>query len=92
LKDQRGEFNLERIQKVFWSQMKISVSEFPRSMFTVRASNDSTRWSQGQIHPEMTQYELKLKYPAEFISSIKSCQISNLSDTMNDIQKYDWRS
>ena len=78
-----GEFNLERIQKVLWSHMNISVSEFPRSMFTVRTQHDLTRWSKGQSHPDVEKFGLQLKYPDEITSAMKHCNIKNV---MNDLQ------
>ena len=91
LRSHGGDFNLERIQKVMWSSMNLTVSEFPRSMFTVRAYNDSTRWSQGTIEPNMAKFGLRLKYPLEFASSCEHCKIANLTKTMQKIDEYDWQ-
>jgi GDP-D-mannose 3',5'-epimerase len=90
LQQSGGEFNLERIQKVMWSHMNITVSEFPRSMFTVRTPHDPTRWSQGQSHPEVGIFNLKLKYLDEFTSSIKHCNIKNATVALKAIEQYDW--
>jgi nucleoside-diphosphate-sugar epimerase len=85
-----GEFNLERIQKVLWSQMGINVSEFPRSMFTVRTQYDTTRWSKGQSHLDLERFGLKLKYLDEFTASIKYCNIKNVTNDLEGFKQYDW--
>jgi GDP-D-mannose 3',5'-epimerase len=90
LKQYGGEFNLEKIQKVLWSLMNITVSEFPRSMFTVRTQHDSTRWSKGQPHPDVGIFGLKLKYPDEFTSAIKHCNIKNVTNALEVIKQYGW--
>jgi hypothetical protein len=90
LKQVGGEFNLERIQKVIWSHRNINVSEFPRSMFTVRTQHDPTRWSKGESHPDFGKFGLKLKYADEFKSSIKHCNIINVTNALEVTKQYDW--
>jgi hypothetical protein len=90
LQQRKGYFNLERIQKELWSDLNITVSEFPRSMFTVRTQHDPTRWSEGQSHPDVDQFGLKLKYVDEFRSSIKYCDIKNVTNTLQAIKHYQW--
>jgi hypothetical protein len=85
-----GDFNLERIQKVLWSHMNLTVSEFPRSMFTVRTQHDPTRWSKGVPHPDVGNFGLKLKYVDEFTSAIKHCNIKNVTNVLEVIEQYDW--
>ncbi len=85
----KGDFNLETIQKVLWSYMNVNVSEFPRSMFTVRTPYDPTRWSKGVPHPYFDSFGLKLKYPDEFPPSVEHCNIKNVTNALQVIQQYD---
>ncbi|CAF0772711.1 unnamed protein product [Adineta steineri] len=80
LNELRGEFNLEKIQKVIWSYMKLQVSEFSRSMFTVKRMQDPTRWSKGQSHPDVEIFGLKIKYLDEFKSAVKHSGVENHTD------------
>jgi hypothetical protein len=90
LKRYGGEFNPERMQKVLWSHMNMTISEFNRSIFTVRAPHDPTNWSRGQHHPAVAKFGLKIKYPAEFASSIKYCNIKNVTNVLEIIKQYQW--
>ncbi len=85
-----GDFNLEKIQQLFWSHMNIPVSEFPRSMFTVRTQHDPTRWSVGTSHPDFERFGLKLKYPREFEASMRHCNIRNVTSALEEMKQYDW--
>ncbi|CAF4153388.1 unnamed protein product [Adineta steineri] len=90
LKRLRGEVNLESIQKIIWSHMKLEVSEFPRSMFTVKREQDATRWSNGISHPDVEIFGLKIKYPDEFTAAVKHCKITNVTNALKEAQQYNW--
>ncbi|CAF3962776.1 unnamed protein product, partial [Adineta steineri] len=90
LKRLRGEVNLESIQKVIWAHMKLQVSEFPRSMFTVKREQDATRWSNGISHAAVQTFGLKIKYPDEFTAAVKHCKITNVTNSLKDTQHYNW--
>lgn len=85
LKRSGESFNLEKIQKVLWFHRNISVSEFSRSMFTVRTKTDPTRWSKGEAHPDVAKFGLKLKYTNEFSSTVKYCKITNVTEALKNI-------
>jgi hypothetical protein len=69
--------------------MNLTVSEFPRSMFTVRTPYDTSSWSEGQFHPETNAFGLKLKYPKELKASIKYCKIKNITNALKNLHQYD---
>jgi hypothetical protein len=77
------------MQKVLLSYMNITVSEFNRSIFTVRAPHDPTRWSQGQDRPAVAMFGLKIKYPDEFESLIKYCNAKNVNNALEVIKQYE---
>ncbi|UJR12668.1 hypothetical protein I4U23_016842 [Adineta vaga] len=85
------ELNIELIQKLIWEKMKLTVSEFPRSMFTVRSKGDPTSWSQGEFHPELSSFDLTVKYPMEFESSRKHCQTMDLKKAIEPLRHYEWK-
>jgi len=83
------ERNIETIQKIIWDHMNLTVSEFSRSMFTVRTPYDTSSWSEGQFHPETNAFGLKVKYPKELKASMKYCKIKNITNALKSLHQYD---
>lgn len=47
--------------------------KFDPTFFTVRAPNDTTRWSKGKHEELMSSIGLKLKYPNEYVLAKGTC-------------------
>ncbi|CAF1637824.1 unnamed protein product [Adineta ricciae] len=54
------ELNIEVVQKLIWDDMRLTVSEHPRSIFIVRSTGDPASWSRGRSHPELSRFNLKV--------------------------------
>ena len=65
--------NIEVLQKLAWDHNGLHVNQFPRTMFTVRAENDSSKWSQGCNDDDMHNFCLKIKYPEAKREALKTC-------------------
>ncbi|CAF1187948.1 unnamed protein product [Adineta ricciae] len=82
------ELNIEVVQKLIWDDMGLTVSEHPRSIFIVRSSGDPASWSRGRSHPELSRFNLKVKYPRELKSSKIYCKTRNITHMMESIREY----
>ena len=66
--------NIEVLQKLVWDHYGLHVKEFPRTMFAVRAKNDSFKSLQsGCNDADLHRFCLKLKYPVAKRETLKTC-------------------
>jgi len=66
--------NIEQSLKFWWERVSgLTVRRFPRSMFTVRAPKDPTRWSTGTYDAELNMHGLLSKYPDELTQTRRFC-------------------
>ena len=85
------ERNIEVIQKLIWDDMGLIVSEFSRSMFTVRSEGDPTSWSPGEFDPDLNLFGLKVKYPKGFVSAKAHCGNMSLKGARESLRRYEWK-
>ena len=76
---QKNICNLEQLLLVYTNVEKIEVIQFDPSFFTVRAPNDTTRWSEGVENRDLAVLGLKLKYPGEYAKAKATCGIERVS-------------
>jgi hypothetical protein len=65
--------NPEYIQKVVWDKYNLDVVQTERTMFTVRAQGDPTRWSEGDENVLTKPLNLKVKYSEELRLVLSQC-------------------
>jgi nucleoside-diphosphate-sugar epimerase len=66
--------NLEVLLMVYFKEQQLEVQRYPRVMFSVKTTQDPTRWSHGEDSPLISnQWGLKLKYPQELVYSMNTC-------------------
>ncbi|CAF1667220.1 unnamed protein product [Adineta ricciae] len=85
------ERNIEVVQKLIWDDMGLTVSEFSRSMFTVRSEGDPTAWSRGEFDPDLNLFGLRVKYPKEFTSAKARCANTSLTGAIESLRRYEWK-
>jgi hypothetical protein len=71
-----GYMNIETLQKMMWEALEVPVATVPRTMFTVRAEGDPSKWSQGEKHASFAAYGLKVKYPDELQGARATCALA----------------
>lgn len=76
---QKNICGLEKLLLVYTNVEKIEVIQFDPSFFTVRAANDTTRWSEGVENRDLAALGLKLKYPEEYAKAKATCGIERVS-------------
>ena len=68
--------NLENLLRLMWMDQGLSVTRFERSMFTVRAPGDPTRWSVGDKVDRLAPFDGMLpKYIDELRLSEAHCGV-----------------
>ena len=65
--------NPEKVQRVLWQATGLNVTQVPRTMFTVKAAEDTSSWTQGQVDDLTKPYNLTVKYPAEVDVLVSQC-------------------
>lgn len=73
LKATKKTYNPESIQKTVWDETGLQVTVVKRCMLMVRASHDPTRWSQGEEHPLVQLFDLRVKYITELELVLSQC-------------------
>jgi len=72
-KEAGGIINIERVQAQAWREHGLQVKEFPRTMLTVRAAHDPSRWAAGEDNPALAGHGLKVKYSEELAPAERTC-------------------
>lgn len=82
--------NNEQVQAVVWKQLGLTVQQYPRVMFTVRAAHDPASWSKGHLNisNHVEHHGLKVKYPGEYSSAVAACKATNVSEHLLRIQQH----
>jgi len=68
--------NMETCLGVYWPYSGLTVSEQPRTAFSVRAPGDTTSWSLGAPYAPITPFGLWAKYPNEVPEARSTCGYS----------------
>lgn len=84
----QASINLESLQKGAWAKMNLTVKEFPFVMFAVRSASDPTSWSVGAEHEALQPYGYKVKYGAEVVAALATCQPTNLTHSLHLINQH----
>ena len=82
--------NIEKVLKSLWQLDGLAISEFPRSVFTVKLPSDPTRWGQGEQHDVLGKFGLLVKYPLELVAATEHCKVDVYTE-LKSLESYDWR-
>lgn len=65
--------NSEFVLKTMWQHAGVPIRRFPKAAFAVRATHDTTGWSEGKTVQELPFPHLRIKYIEEFNATVARC-------------------